>query len=156
MIAGYGLSCLTWSTPMTTEWYQPAPLPFVPPVSPSQAQTSYEERNKLKPEDVVTLWTMSQRTGSVSYLTFGAGFSLAVLVVCVLIFGDERQIGLFRTLGSNALAAYIVQGMAINAVHKLVPTDAPVVAVVGGVILVMGITWIVCRYLEKRGWYLRV
>ena len=32
----------------------------------------------------VNLWTMSQRTGSVSYQTFGAGFSLAVYALFVV------------------------------------------------------------------------
>ena len=54
---GYALSCLGGSI---------APPPFVQPGEPS-----------------VTIWTMSQRTGSVSYLTFAAGFSLAVYALFV-------------------------------------------------------------------------
>src|SRR5208283_3371006 len=55
---GYALSCLGGSLP---------PPPFVPP-----------------PEGAVpNLWTMSQRTGSASYQTFAAGFSLAVYALFV-------------------------------------------------------------------------
>ncbi len=59
MVVGYGLSCLGGYI---------APPPFLPPA----------------PSHVVDLWTMSQRTGSISYLTFSAGFSLAVFTLFVL------------------------------------------------------------------------
>ncbi len=54
MAIGYSLSCLGGA---------PAALPFCPPNRP------------------VDLWTMSQRAGSVSYLTFASGFSLALYAV---------------------------------------------------------------------------
>lgn len=157
MWVGYGLSCLTWGTPAVEQAIQLVPAPFVPPAVPKNPHATYAERNALRPTvETVMLWTMSQRTGSVSYLAFGAGFALAVLVLCVLIFGETRQLGLFRTLGVNALAAYIVHGLAIDAVKKLVPRDAPAWAVVVACAGVIGVTWVVCRYLEKRGWLLRV
>ncbi len=146
MSLGYGISCLTVGTPAAEKGIvQYTALPFVPP---------WEHGND--PKKAVNLWTMSQRTGSVSYLTFGAGISLLVLALCIAVFGQDRQIGLFRTLGSNALAAYIVQGIAIDAVHKLLPRNAALWAVLLGGIIVLGITLLICRYLEKRGWYLRL
>ena len=59
MALGYGFSCLGGYL---------APPPFVPPAA----------------GHVVDLWTMSQRTGSVAYLTFSAGFSLAVYALFVV------------------------------------------------------------------------
>jgi predicted acyltransferase len=154
---GYGLSCLTWGTPAAElGWVQPAALPFVPPDDPKHLHATYEERNKLSPKEVVTLWMMSQRTGSVSYQTFATGFSLGVLVLCVVIFGESRQLGVFRTLGTNALVAYIVHGLADDLVGKVLPKDAPPVILIVACAGVIGLTWLVCRYLEKRGWYLRV
>ena len=59
---------------------------------------------------------MSQRTGSVSYLTFAAGFSLAVyaLFVAACDRGGLR-VGHFRTFGRNALAAYVLHGLVAGA-----------------------------------------
>ena len=87
-----------------------APPPFVPPPSSHQ----------------VDLWTMSQRTGSISYLTFSAGFSLAVYALFVLAcdLGHFRS-RLFRTFGVNALAAYIIHPLVAGAVKPYVPKDAP-------------------------------
>src|SRR5262249_38081217 len=56
MALGYGLSCVGGA---------PAAPPFVAPAGP------------------VNLWTMSQRTGSISYLTFASGLSLLVYVTFV-------------------------------------------------------------------------
>jgi predicted acyltransferase len=145
MLFGYGLSSLTLTTPQASEgWIRYTPPPFVAPTS----------EQKGKP--AVDLWTMSQRTGSASYQFFAAGFSLIVLLLCYVIFDQHLQIGLFRTLGSNALVAYVVQGLAIDSAHHLLPSSAPLWAVTLGFLLVLGITWLVCRYLEARGWYLRL
>ena len=52
---------------------------------------------------------MSQRTGSIAYLTFGAGFSLAVYAFFVLVCDRWGwQLAVFRIFGQNALAAYII------------------------------------------------
>jgi hypothetical protein len=79
MALGYGLSCLGGA---------PVAPPFV------------------APSGSVNLWTMSQRTGSISYLTFASGFSLLVYatIVAACDHGGLR-VGLFRTFGRNALAA---------------------------------------------------
>ena len=82
------------------------------PPGPTQRQGNY--------------WMIGPRSGSVSYLTFAAGFSLAVFVLFHL--GCDRlgwQIGFFRTLGTNALAAYILGGMVDTAVKPFVPRNAP-------------------------------
>jgi hypothetical protein len=132
MTAGYGLSCLGG---------EPAPFPFCPPESG-------------RPVD---LWTMSQRTGSVSYLCFAAGFSLAVYALFVLIC-DRWGVtfGVFRTFGTNALAAYIVHPMVSQAVRPYVPRDAPLWYAVGGFLVYFGICYLLIRYLEKNNLYLKL
>jgi fucose 4-O-acetylase-like acetyltransferase len=148
MLLGYGLSCLTLSTAQESQGLiRYAPPPFTAPLA-----TDADQKGKSS----VDLWTMSQRTGSASYQTFAAGFALIVLFLCCVIFDQERQIGLFRTLGSNALVAYIVQGLAIDSAHHLLPSSAPLWAVVTGMMAVLAITWLVCRYLETRAWYVRL
>ena len=84
----------------------------------------------VQPEEgrQVTLWTMSQRTGSVSYQTFAAGFSLAVYALFVVLCDiGSLRVGLFRTFGQNALAAYIVHPMVAGAVKPYIPRDSPLV-----------------------------
>ncbi|GAC1471112.1 MAG: hypothetical protein NVSMB9_16880 [Isosphaeraceae bacterium] len=127
---GYGLSCLGGRL---------SPLPFVPPEGP------------------VNLWSMSQRTGSVSYLTFSSGFALAVLVLFLVIGdGGGAKVGLFRTFGRNALAAYILHELVAGAVKPYVPGDAPAWYVVAGFLVYFGITYLFVRGLERDGLFLRL
>ncbi len=132
MVLGYGLSCLGGEL---------ASPPFVPP--PASAQ--------------VTIWTMSQRTGSVSYLTFAAGFSLAVYALFVLVCDRWGwQTGLFRIFGRNALAAYIIHPLVSEAVKPFLPDDAPGWYVAAGVGVYFAICAIFNRYLEKHELFLRL
>lgn len=159
MALGYGFSCINYPSShpaLADDRFVLAAPPFMPPYDPMRPNASYEDRHLLQINDVVGLWTMSQRTGSVSYLTFSTGFSLFVLALCMMIFKDGREIGIFRSLGSNALIAYIIHGMAIDALMKVMPKDGPLWFVLVGLTLVMCITWLVCWWLEKKGWYVRV
>lgn len=139
MLVGYGLSCL--HPPMDTggvalRLVEP---PFVPPSEP------------------VTIWTMSQRAGSVSYLTFGAGFSLVVYVMFILACDLGRiRFGLFRTLGTNALIGYILHDLVNDAVKPFVPKDSPLWYVLAGFGVSFGICYLVLRYLEKQRLYLKL
>jgi hypothetical protein len=129
---GYGISCLAGSIP---------PPPFVQPA----------------PSSPVTLWTMSQRTGSVSYQIFAAGFSLAVYALFVVLCDQGGLgIGLFRTFGQNALAAYIVHPMVAAAVKPYAPNDAPLWYVAAGFLIYFGVCYLLIRHLEKHGIFLRL
>ena len=107
MVLGYGFSCMGGRL---------APPPFVPPAG-----------------QAVDLWTMSQRTGSVTYLTFAAGFSLAVYALFVAVCdGAGWHSALFRIFGQNALAAYVIHPIVAGAVKPYVPRDAPAWYVAAG------------------------
>jgi predicted acyltransferase len=215
MVLGYGLSCLNrLTTPNAGSWSDPrswlAEPPFVPP-----------------PPDFTGFnpWTMSQRSGSVSYLVFGAGFSLALyalfLLVCdvwpirrprlavrgtlllpawllllagvvgvvaggigfvtspgidrtwmvavsgfaLLLGWDLRQLvrraptvlgSLFRTLGTNALAGYIIHGLVGAAIKPYAPRDAPLWYVLAALGLYLAICYLFIRHLEKHNLFLRL
>jgi predicted acyltransferase len=129
---GYALSCLGPVLP---------PPPFV------------------KPEESVpvTMWTMCQRTGSVSYQTYAAGVSLAVYALFVLLCDRGKlRLGLFRTFGQNPLAAYIVHPMVAGAVRPYVPDDSPLWYVLTGFLVYFGICYLLIRYLEKNEIFLRL
>ncbi len=71
----------------------------------------------------MTLWTMSQRSGSLSYLTFSTGFSLAIYELFVVACdGWGLQSKVFDVFGRNALAAYILHTIVAGAVK---PYSAP-------------------------------
>jgi predicted acyltransferase len=132
MIAGYALSCAGGRM---------APPPFFPPAS----------------SNVRSLWTMSQRAGSVSYQTFGAGFSLAVYALCVVVCDRlGAQSGMFRVFGVNALAAYIIHPLVSEAVKPYVPNNAPLWYVAAAIGLYLAICTLFNDYLDKHQVYLRL
>jgi len=168
MLLGYGLSCINHLTlPNTSSqfhwWRVLVEPPFVPPAEPAN------------------IWTMSQRSGSVSYLTFGAGFSLAVYALFVLacdigvgrIFNPSGtdcnsvlqpptecnpvlQLGIFRTLGTNALAGYILHDLVAAAVKPWVPSDSPLWWIAAGCGVYLAICYVLLRYLEKHKLFLKL
>jgi hypothetical protein len=169
MAAGYVLSCGTrfYDVPVAGSGPPPAKLaddpvlpsperirgrdltellaepPFVPPPGPGQRQWNY--------------WMMSQRSGTVSYQTFAAGFALAVFVLFQI--GCDRfgwRLGLFDTLGTNALAAYVLGGMVQTAIKPHVPRDAPAWQVAVAFAVFFGCAYLLVRFLQKKGLMLRL
>ncbi len=123
---------LTWAEP-----------PFVPPPDALHRKHNY--------------WMMSQRAATLSYHTFAGGLSLALYALFYIacdIWG--WQLGLFRTLGTNALVGYILHGMVDGAVSPFIPHDAPGWYVTCGFLLYFGITYLFIRKLEKDGIYLKL
>ena len=88
---------------------------------------------------------------------FSTGFALAVYA-CFFLFSDlgGRQIALLRTLGQNALAAYILHELVARAVQAFAPADSPLWWVAATFTLYVGITYLFVRHLEKNGVYLRM
>jgi predicted acyltransferase len=148
MALGYGLACLNLVTPPNSPGaataFGPAGLPlvetpFVPPTRP------------------VNVWTMSQRAGSVSYLTFGAGFSLAVYALFVWACdAGGWAVGVFTTLGINALAGYILHGLVEEAIKPFAPKDSPGWYVLASLGLFLAICYLFLRHLEKHKLFLKL
>jgi predicted acyltransferase len=132
MLAGYGLACLNQGGALV-------PPPFWPPVAP------------------IDLWTMSQRAGSLSYLTFATGFSLAVYAgfiwLCDL---RNRSAVVFTILGQNALAAYLVHLWLDDFVKPFAPRDAPLWWVAIAFAVFFGGTVGMVAFLNRRGLFLRL
>ncbi len=117
--------------------------PFVAPPPAEERQWNY--------------WMMSQRAGSLSYLTFTAGLSLVVYIffyiVCDL---WKLRLSFFQTFGTNALLAYVLHSLVGDAVQAFVPKDSPAWYAYGSLGLFFLITWLFIRSFEKQGMYLRV
>jgi hypothetical protein len=168
MVLGYGMSCATRlydvSAPQSPPvpkladspvlppwdraegWSLPSLLaepPFVPPPSAETRQWNY--------------WMMSQRAGTVSYQTFAAGFALAVFVLFFV--ACDRlgwRLGILGTLGTNALAGYVLHGALEQAVKPWIPRAAPWWQVAAGFAVCFGVTYLVLRLMEKKGIHLRM
>jgi predicted acyltransferase len=132
MLAGYALSCLTSGGVL-------AAPPFFPP---------WHERD---------MWTMSQQAGSVSYLLFSTGFSLAVYTF-FLWWTDVRgrQWSVFRTLGVNALAGYVLHMLVEEFVKPFAPKDSPLSWALFSFLVFFTITWLFLRSLEKNNVYIKL
>ncbi len=123
------------------DWF--AEPPFVSPPNHERRKWNY--------------WMMSQRAGTLSYLTFATGFSLVVylafFVICDL---WKLQLPFFRTLGTNALLGYVLHDMVGSAVQPFAPKDSPAWYAYGSLGLFFLITWVILRSFEKQGLFPRV
>lgn len=142
MLLGYALSCLNRVTPPNTPngWldYFVEP-PFMPPSKP------------------VNIWTMSQKAGAISYMLFGGGFSMALFALFVAACDlGTRRLGVFRTLGVNALAGYILHDLVNATIKPFVPKDSPLWWVSAGCALSLLICYACLRHMEKRRVFLQL
>lgn len=141
MVAAYGCSCLHLAPADLDDWNFKVSFAVIePPLVPVDAKPPTND-----------LFTMSQRSGSFTYPLFGAGWSLLLFAAAVWLC-DRRglEFGIFRTLGSNALAGYILHGLVNDAVRPFVPKDAPLWFVLIGVAVYGGVCLVAMRGLEKR------
>ena len=120
-----------------------AELPFVSPPDSTLRKWNY--------------WMMSQRAGTLSYLTFGAGFSLAVFLLFHLLCDRYRfSFRPFQVFGTNALAGYVLHLLAMDAIDPFVPRDAPALYILCSLFVFFGVMWMFVRHLEKNNIYLRL
>ncbi len=102
-------------------------------------------------------WMMSQRTGTISYLTFAAGFNLLAYVLFYIL-GDMMgaSVGVFRTFGMNALAGYIAHEWVSGLIMGYMPKDVPAWYMWTGFAVFFYITYLFIRTLEKQKIFLRL
>ena len=132
MLVGYGLSCLS-------QGGQLAALPFTPP------------------NTEVDLWTMSQRAGSASYLSFAAGVSLAVYAIFVWCCDLKgRASSIFATLGANAFAAYVIHLVALSCFGPFGPKDAPLWYAIAFMATGSFLAYRITKWCNDRNLYLRL
>ena len=138
MLAGYGISCIGVGGPV-------AAAPFWPPANDADGRP------------IVDMWTMSQRAGSLSYLTFAAGCSFVVLALFIVI-SDLRtfRLTLFTDLGQNAFAAYVIHMMVMITMSAYGPRDAPLWYAAAFTAFGCLLAWMMTRWCNRRGLIFRL
>lgn len=120
---------------------------------PADAKPNQVELEKWIEPDTRYLnqWTMSQRSGSPAYTLFGGGLGMVIFALMMIVCdGWGVQIGMFRTLGVNALIGYILHGMVFEAVKPFAPKDSPLWFIFLAFGIALGICYLVLRTLEKQ------
>jgi predicted acyltransferase len=144
MAVGYALACVNLVWPPNS-------------VSGGGFASYLVEPPFVAPTRPVNIWTMSQRAGSASYLTFGAGLSLSLYALFIFACDiGPLRVGIFRTLGSNALAGYIIHSLVADAVKPFAPKDSPLWYVLAAFAVFLAICYLFIRHMEKQGLYLRL
>ena len=117
--------------------------PFVPPPQADFRKWNY--------------WMMSQRGATISYTTFAAGYSLVLFALFLWACDSCKwQAGIFRTLGTNSLAAYLLHDVASWWISPRFPTSSGPVVVTIGFLCFSGFVCGICWIMERRGWLIRV
>jgi predicted acyltransferase len=117
--------------------------PFVPPPGARQRQWNY--------------WMMSQRAGTLSYLTFAAGWSMALFALFLWLCDRlQWKSAVFQTFGTNALAGYVLHDPIGQLVQAFTPRDAPLLPVAVATAVYFTVVWGVLRWMERSGVHWRL
>jgi hypothetical protein len=117
--------------------------PFVQPPPPEHRPHNY--------------WMMNKKQVSLPFVLTATGFAAALYGVFVLACDVRvKRLGLFRTFGQNALAAYVLHHMVEEQTLTIVPKDAPLWWCLVGLTFFFGVTYLFVRYLEKQNIFVRL
>jgi len=138
-----------------------AELPFIapPPKNVGGLQQLQSEGKAPSPGILrrYNYWMMSKRIVSIPFSMFATGFAMVVLSVFVIVTDvGGITIGLFRTFGTNALAAYFLHHSLEAAVLGIVPKDSPLWWCLVGLTIFYLTTYFFVRFLEKQSVFVRL
>src|SRR5260370_42589749 len=153
----------TYSPSMREQYIKVAASPVVPPqrTDADAPKLQWAGATFVQPpaceQRQLNYWLMDKRIVTLPFNLFSSGFALVVYAFFVVLTDLCRiQIGFFRTLGQNALAAYVLHEIVGGAVHAFAPKDSALGWVVATFALYVTITYMFVRHLEKQGIYIRM
>jgi predicted acyltransferase len=167
MVLGYLLSCLSplYDVDATRDAEtRSAASPVLPPLErlgtrPLASLLAEPPFVAPPPPEVRSLnyWVMDKRIVSSSFTLFSTGFAFALYGLFVLACdrGGWRP-ELFRMLGQNPLAAYILHHPIEKTVRAVVPKDSPLGWCLIGLAVFLTVTILFVRYLDRHKLYLRL
>lgn len=100
---------------------------------------------------VRSYWLMDKRIVTGTFIWFSTGFAIALygLFVAVCDLGG-RQFDLFRMLGQNPLAAYIIHHIVESTIRSIVPVDSPLWWTLVGLFFFFMITILFVKYVDRN------
>ena len=100
---------------------------------------------------------MNKKIVSLSFTSFASGFAFALYGLFILRATSAGwQLGVFRTLGQNPLAAYIIHHMVGEVMPQVVPRDSPFGWALVALVIFFSITYLFVRYLERQALCIRL
>ena len=164
LLVGYGLNCLSTfydlPEPKPEALSEVAASPVLPIDAPGKLTLAEPPFTPIpSPESrQVNYWMMSKRLVSIPFVIFSTGFVLILLGLFVwrCDLGTSGS-AIFRILGSNALAAYIIHYLVLKtAVKPFLDRASPLWLVLLALLLFLALIVGIMHFLEKRKWYLRL
>ncbi len=102
-------------------------------------------------------WLMDKRIASQSFILFATGLGIFAYALFVLACDTAGwSLGMFRTFGQNALAAYVIHYPVEHAILQITPRDSPAWWASIALAIFFVVTYQFVRFLEKNKLYLKL
>jgi len=163
MVAGYFASCLGYFVQFgicvnkSTRGFRDIAQPGAKLDCRNTTFTFFQAPPFYKPNNVLTIWTMSEAFPFISFQLFNTGFSMLIYSICFLLWdmAKLKTFFLFTPLGLNSLFTYVFSSLTIPFVRRNLPLDSPAAYVYCfGSFSAISLTWLAARFLQSRNIYI--